>query len=169
MIIPRHPHERFWDKVRVGNPDECWEWQGAVESFGYGFMWAGPLYPYRKRHWIKAHRVSWEIHNGEIPKGRYVLHKCDNPPCVNPNHLYIGTATENVHDRARRKRGKEHRQQGAANDNSKLTEADVRAIIVELQKLPRQSQSSIAEKFGIKQPQVSRIMLKQTWKHLWHE
>lgn len=96
-----------------------------------------------------------------------VLHHCDNPPCVNPSHLYVGTHANNAADRAERHRGKEHRQRGEANDNAKLTEADVRAIIVELQRIPRRSQIAIAEQFGIKQPQVSRIMRRENWAHLW--
>lgn len=131
-------------------------------------MHAGPLYP--DRRWIRAHRLSWEIAHGEpVPAGRDVLHHCNNPPCCNPAHLYVGSTQDNAHDRADRKRGKEHRQQGEANDNAKLTEADVRMIIKELQRLPRRSQASIAAQFGVKQQQISRIMRRQSWAHLWDE
>jgi predicted XRE-type DNA-binding protein len=81
----------------------------------------------------------------------------------------VGTTADNVGDKAERKRGKEHRQRGESNDNAKLTEAQVRQIIAELRKLPRRSQASIAEQFGIKQPQVSRIMRRENWGHLWNE
>jgi hypothetical protein len=118
----------------------------------------------------KAHRISWEIAHGEpVPAGRAVLHHCDVRNCVNPSHLYIGGHAENARDRADRRRGKEYRQRGEANDNAKLTEAQVRQIIMELQRLPRRSQLSIAEQFGIKQPQVSRIMRRVSWAHLWDE
>ncbi len=119
---------------------------------------------------VKAHRLSWEIANGRpVPLGLNVLHSCDNPPCVNPAHLRVGSRADNAQDRADRTRGKEHRQRGEGNDNAKLTEAQVRAILVELQRLPRRSQASIAADFGIKQAQVSRIMLRQSWAHLWDE
>lgn len=163
-----HPSERFWSKVDKRGPDECWEWTGALMG-GYGFLHAGALYEQGTR-WVKAHRLSWEIHSGQlVPDGRSVLHHCDNPPCVNPAHLYVGTRADNARDRSDRRRGREHRQRGEQNLNAKLKEADVRAIIVELQRLPRRSQSSIAEQFGVKQPLISRIMRRQNWAHLWDE
>lgn len=166
--VPKHPSERFWDKVAKRGPTECWEWHGARLTNGYGFLFAGPTYE-RNERFVKAHRISWEIHNGDVPDGLCVLHHCDNPPCVNPSHLYVGTRADNAHDRAVRKRGKEQHQNGEQNDNAKLTEAQVRAIIVELQKLPRRSQTLIAEQYGVKQPQVSRIMRRKSWAHLWTE
>lgn len=110
--------------------------------------------------------MSWEIHHGAIPAGLFVLHHCDNRKCVNPAHLYLGTHAQNARDRAIRKRGKEQRQNGAANDNAKLAERDVKAIIALLQ-TGRYSQQRVAELFGIKQPQVSRIMRRESWAHLW--
>ena len=166
---PTHPATRFWDKVSKGAPDECWEWVGARDPNGYGFLYGGKLYG--NKRWVKAHRLSWEIHNTPAPEGKHVLHTCDNPPCVNPAHLYVGSQKENNHDRAVRKRGRENRPEnhGELHANAKLTEADVRAIIVELQRRPRRSQSSIAEQFGIKQPQVSRIIRHEAWPHLWND
>jgi hypothetical protein len=157
-----HPRERFWDKVRVGSADKCWEWQGARYPNGYGFLFAGSLYG-RNVRYVKAHRLSWEIANGEVPEGFCVLHHCDNPPCVNPAHLYVGTRADNARDRGVRNRGKEQR--GGQNDNAKLAETDVRAIIAAL-KLG-ETQMSISTRFGIKQPQVSRIKNRQSWAHLW--
>lgn len=165
---PTHPADRFWSKVDKRGPDECWEWVGA-RSNGYGFLAAGPLY-HAGGMWVKAHRLSWEIHNGRLlASGESVLHRCDNPPCVNPAHLYVGGHAENATDRAERRRGKEHRQRGEANDNAKLTEENVRTIIAELQRLPRRSQASIAAEFGVGQPQISRIMRRENWAHLWDE
>lgn len=162
---PKPAEERFWDKVAIGEPDACWEWQGAVQPSGYGFMHGGIGRP----RWVLAHRLSWEMHNGPIPEGLAVLHRCDNPPCVNPAHLWLGTRADNNRDRGEKGRGREARQRGAANTNAKLTEDDVRQIIAALQELPRRSQTEIAQQFGIKQPQVSRIMLRQNWAHLWDE
>jgi hypothetical protein len=98
-----------------------------------------------------------------------VLHHCDNPPCVNPAHLYLGGYSENARDRSARRRGRENRPEnrGEQSPRAKLTEAQVRAIVVELQRLPRRSQASIAADFGIKQAQVSRIMRREAWAHLW--
>ena len=166
-IKPRHPFERFWSKVRkAGRPEECLEWAGARLPEGYGFIYAGPLYDEPVR-WIRAHRLSWEMHNGKVPEGLSVLHHCDNPPCVNPAHLYVGTQLENVRDRAVRRRGKEHRQNGTGNDNVKLTEADVRAIVAMTD--AGKSQTVVAAMFGLTQPYVSKLARRQYWQHLWGE
>lgn len=87
---------RFWSKVDRGDPDKCWYWMGCRAS-GYGQVWDG------KRS-IGAHRLSWQITHGAIPDGLSCLHKCDHPPCVNPDHLYIGTQKDNVRDMVERSR-----------------------------------------------------------------
>ena len=94
--------ERFWSKVnRVEDPDECWEWiPKARHKFGYGIFMDRP---YGTK---KAHRVAWELTNGEIPNGLMVLHTCDNPPCCNPNHLFLGTAQDNSLDMMSKGRGR---------------------------------------------------------------
>lgn len=159
---PTHPADRFWPKVRKGARDECWEWQGARQPTGYGYLVGGPMYGGKR--WVLAHRLSWEIEHGvPVPEGRYVCHRCDNPPCVNPAHLYVGTKRDNARDRSSRGRGRENRQNGSANANAKLTEADVSRIIEELKRLPRRSQADIAREFGISQPQISRIMRGVSW------
>ena len=97
---------------------------------------------------LRASRLSWEIAHGmPVPDGRKVLHHCDNPPCVYPAHLYVGTNANNARDRGERRRGREHWQQGEANLNAKLTKAQVREIIAALQVLPRRSQADIAREF----------------------
>jgi hypothetical protein len=80
--------------------EKCWEWQGYLNESGYGFTRIGGR---GGKAWL-AHRLSWEIHNGQIPDGLHVLHKCDNPKCVNPNHLFLGTNLDNILDRVKKGR-----------------------------------------------------------------
>lgn len=91
--------DRFWPKVSRGSPYECWEWLGTRDRAGYGRMSTR-----RGQAPVRAHRVSWELHYGAIPDGMVVRHKCDNPACVNPAHLLIGTYRQNMADAVERGR-----------------------------------------------------------------
>jgi hypothetical protein len=84
--------ERFWKNVRKS--DACWEWTANRSTAGYGHIKKGG----RQGEQLGAHRVSWELHNGPIPPGLFVCHHCDNPRCVRPDHLFLGTTTDNVRD-----------------------------------------------------------------------
>ena len=81
--------ERFWGKVHITNG--CWEWAKARDHGGYGRFYTGTVN-------VGAHRMAWVLAVGPIPNGLCVLHRCDNPPCVNPDHLFLGTIRDNVHD-----------------------------------------------------------------------
>lgn len=92
--------ERFWQKVKKS--DSCWEWQGANVPKGYGIIGKDGRNQY-------AHRVSWELHTGVIPKGLLVCHHCDNPKCVRPDHLFVGTHQDNLRDMSRKGRGRQQK------------------------------------------------------------
>ena len=81
---------RFWDKVQLS--EGCWLWTGATNPHGYG------LISYKRSRCKLAHRLAWELLRGPIPEGVDVLHDCDNPPCVNPAHLFLGNEQDNVND-----------------------------------------------------------------------
>lgn len=141
--------ERFWQKVAKGGPDDCWEWQAARTSFGYGITRIGP--GHSNRH---AHRVAWEFENGPIPDGLYVCHSCDNPPCVNPAHLWLGTPAENNMDALRKGRS-----------GTWLCVADVRTIR-RLHAAGEVSQRELARQFRTSPSNIGQIVKRQTWKHV---
>jgi hypothetical protein len=148
--------EWFWEHVeKDAPPDECWIWRGKTDRHGYGIFST-----------FMAHRVSWELHRGEIPKGLFVCHDCpegDNPACVNPAHLWLGTNAENTADKIAK--GRDQYLSGATNPASKLTAADV----IEIRRLCVESgltQAEIGAKFGVTSAQVSHLNRRTSWKHL---
>ncbi len=151
--------DRFWQKIAVGDVDSCWEWQRFRNPLGYGrFRFEGKT--------ELAHRIAWELTHGEIPVGMFVCHSCDNPPCCNPAHLWLGTNAENIKDAARKGRGYRGGTppyySGADHPSAKLTEGDVRAI----RQRASEGCPSLAREFGITRDHVRRIILRQAWNRL---
>jgi hypothetical protein len=96
-IISNADLQRFLSKINIGPEDECWEWTGPKKESGYGlFWWRGGN--------RSAHRTSYRIHRGEIPAEKYICHHCDNPSCVNPKHLFVGSHKDNMFDMAKKGR-----------------------------------------------------------------
>lgn len=151
---------RFWDRVdRTGS---CWLWRGYKPSDGYGRVSWGPR---RGSAWL-THRVAWELTNGPIPHGLAVLHNCpsgDNPACVNPAHLWLGTQAENLIDM--RKKGRAPKRRSSTEYGSKLVAEDVR-LIRRLAQERRQSFSSLALRFGVHPFTIANVVHRRTWRHI---
>lgn len=137
----------------IRKTDGCWIWSGSVQKAGYGVVAFN-------RKCILAHRLSWMAHNGDIPKGLFVCHKCDNPPCINPDHLFLGTALDNANDRDSKHRGYDRR--GTKNGRSKLSEISVQEI--RLRFASKENRKGIALDFGIGLTQLRRIANGVHWK-----
>lgn len=145
------PIERFWKKVSIAGPDECWPWIGARNSYGHGEFWR------RDQTQGMAHRFAWEIKNGPIPDGMVVCHRCDNPPCCNVRHLFLGRPADNSADMT----AKGRQSRGEAHPVSKLSEQDVLSI-----RSSTESGVLLGARFGISSVQVSNIRRRKQWVHI---
>lgn len=153
MSRPEIPIEkRFWAKVLKASPDECWLWVGAVSATGYGAIGLN-----RSTRALSAHRVAWELHNGPIPEGKFILHSCDNRRCVNPAHLRPGSQRENVADM--HSRGRARSPVGERNIHAKLTWSQARAIRSEAG-----DRCDIAARYGVSRATVGLIKQGKIWK-----
>ncbi len=143
---------RFRSRMSVGTMADCWPWKRPAAA-GYGTFLANG-----KTH--SAHRFAWMLAFGPIPEGMRVCHRCDNPPCCNPSHLFLGTQADNMHDRDAK--GRTVIRRGEESAVAKLTRADV----VQIRSISGVSQAEIGRRFGILQPQVSAIRLRRAWRHV---
>lgn len=147
-------HLRSIFNKNVIKKDGCWDWQGRCHNGGYAVMVHGSDHKQ-----IGAHRVSWMIHKGEIPKGLFVLHKCDNKPCTNPEHLFLGTIKDNVQDM--HKKGRANRLKNEEHPNAKLTIEKVKKI-KELLSIGV-TMTRISKDFHISHGAISAIKNGITW------
>ena len=151
--------KRFWAKVR--KTSKCWEWTGAMKRKHDPLHRYGKMYIRQKD--CLAHRISWQLNRGPIPKGMSVLHKCDNPPCVRPSHLWIGTMAQNCTDRA--KKGRNNHVCGENHTWSKLKESD----ILKIRKLYSSglfTHEAIAAKYSVHRRTIGNIVNRLIWKHI---
>lgn len=137
--------KRFWNKVKKG--DDCWEWVGAKLRGGYG------SFRVNRKNTIQAHRFSYQINKGNISKGLYVLHTCDNPSCVNPKHLWCGTQLENMKDCYNKGRVAK----GEKAWNCKLKQTQVEEIKRKYSK-GNITQRKLAQQYNIDPSHISRIV-----------
>ncbi len=147
------PAERLQGKYAVAETG-CWEWTAALDERGYGQM-----HMPAPNRMVRAHRIAWLVHRGEIPAGLHVLHRCDNRRCINPEHLYLGTHQQNMRDR--QERGRTDRHIGSANGRARLTEEQV-ARIKRDDRWPR----FIAKDYGVTVHSIKNIKYGVTWRHV---
>jgi len=159
---------RFWGKV--SKSDGCWTWVGSVNRYGYGDFRL-------KRTHALAHRVSFAMAYGPVPNGLFVCHRCDNPLCVNPVHLFAATHQDNMNDMVAKGRGRgpspennwmktqpERVTRGEGRSNSKLTDAAVRKI--RLQVASGTAYAVLAQEFSVTINAISCVVLRKTWRHV---
>ena len=149
---------RFWNKVKKS--DGCWIWLGAKHPAGYGVLGKGR----RGAGNIRASHVSWVIHKGAIPTGQWLLHKCDNPACVNPEHLFLGDHTDNMRDCVAKGRARRNPHYGEDHHSTKLTDAQVAQIKREWQDAPSRRHGRVAfraklcKKYGVTDTTIKGVV-----------
>ena len=144
--------ERFNDNYMPVTESGCWIWMLDCDQNGYGKISI-------KNKAYYAHRVSWELHNNSIPKGMFVCHKCDNPSCVNPDHLFLGTQSDNMQDM--KSKGRDNYVNGENHKFAKLREKDVRKILIS-----NKTNNELAKQYDISSSQICLIRRRGSWKHV---
>ena len=175
----KSPASRFWAHVSKDGPipehcpglGECWPWTAARSPKGYGLS---DIFR-QKLSTVSAHRVAWILSNDQlIPDGLFVCHKCDNPPCCNPNHLFLGTCADNNRDCVNKGRNSFQRVgparfslRGESSPGAKLTNAQAKEIILRF--IDGETMASLSREYRISETTVSNIAHRQAWKTVWSE
>lgn len=141
--------DRFW--LRVDKSGDCWLWLGARRASGHGVVARGG----HQGGMLGAHRVAWELTNGTVPDGLQVCHRCDNPPCVNPAHLFLGTQGDNMRDMHAKGRNAALETVGERNGNARLTDEQIYAI---RQASKDVKTSDLARRYGVTTHHIRRIV-----------
>jgi hypothetical protein len=144
--------DRFWRYVK--KEEGCWRWLSYIDPQGYGRL------NYNARPML-ASRISYLIHFGEVPAGMAVCHKCDNPSCTNPDHLFLGTQADNVADMERKGRARKRGKPGTEHRQAKLTDQDVRDI-----RAGGASDAANSIKYGVSRATIHAIRVGKTWRHV---
>jgi hypothetical protein len=140
------------------NENNCWEWKGSFDAYGYGCI-------HSNKKTLKAHRVSYEIYYKKSLGNLHCLHKCDNPSCVNPLHLFSGTNLDNVRDKIKKGRCYTGNQKGESNGASKLTDTDV-IKIRQLHQSGKFTTIKLGKMYNVNRSTISYIVNNKTYKHL---
>ena len=154
--------QKFYNKLPdILNENSCWEWEGMIDSYGYGsFSYKGKTF--------KSHRLMYEIHYSEALNDLHCLHKCDNRKCVNPNHLFSGTNLDNVKDKVEKERSYTGNQKGENNGASKLTDKQV-VEIRNLYKSGKYTTFKLGDMYNVHRSTISYIINNKTYTHLLEE
>jgi hypothetical protein len=150
--------EKLFNLV-VYNSNECWIFIGGRSTQGYGYISDG-----NGKKW-RAHILSYTLNKGDVPEGMLVLHTCDNPSCINPDHLFLGNHQDNVDDMRAKNRDAYGHNKGEMNGQAKLTEDNV-IIIKRLLASDQYTQDQIGAMFGVTRGAVKQIKRGITWRHL---
>ena len=150
-VITQRDKDRFSSKYKVNSSTGCWDWLAAIGYHGYGVI------GFNKKTEL-AHRLSYAIHKGTIG-GLFVLHRCDNRECVNPEHLFLGTTQDNVDDKV--SKGRQYRPLGELSHTSSLTEQNV--ILIKKRLKQGDTHLSISMDYGVSRCTITDINLGRAW------
>lgn len=147
---------RFWSRVKKnsGPSGKCWEWTGHRNHDGYGRAW------WNGRH-ILAHRLAWLLNGHSVPNGLCLCHRCDNPPCVRPEHLFVATQKENIADSYAKGRQRTEWPLGEAASNAKITADDVRMM-----RSSGESPKVLAARYRLDHSNICKILRRTSWRHV---
>lgn len=154
--MKKHLRERLLQRTNVGGQDDCWPWRGPLNEDGYGTIWFGGKA-------LKVHRAMLQLVLGRnLAEGECACHRCDNPSCINPRHLFVGSHLQNMRDCA--KKGRSTRLVGSKDGNAKLTEYRVQQI--RTRSAGGESYRSLAKEFGVTYGLIGHIVRRRLWRHV---